>query len=176
MSRVWKISLAGLGSALLIILLAFYWLLHTASGAAWLWHQAEDLATGAVRSSQIEGDLYSGFIVREFKYFSDAVEVSVGRAEIQVGPGWWPVSVQIRVLTLQDVEIVTRSLEDQPDPDRQLGQYSELGKRRVETVGDNYIEKPDGDAARLGLGTTVNEAKHDDGSAPPVRVDEFRQP
>jgi len=72
----------------------------------------EDVAAGAMHTGQVEGDLASGFVLRNLEYRSDTVDLSVGRAEIQVGPGWWPVSVQVRTLTLQDIEIIKRAAEE----------------------------------------------------------------
>ena len=71
-----KILLAGLPATLILLLAAsFYWLLYTTSGAAWVWKQVEDTAAGALQSSQVDGDLASGFVIRDIEYQSDAVDV-----------------------------------------------------------------------------------------------------
>ena len=103
-----KILLTGLPATLILLLAAsFYWLLYTTSGGVWVWKQVEDTAAGALQYSQVDGDLASGFVIRDIEYQSDAVDVSIRRADIEVRPGWWPVSVQVNILTVQDVEIVT---------------------------------------------------------------------
>ncbi len=120
-----KILLPGLPVMLVLLITASaYWLLHTASGAAWLWNKLEDVAAGAVHSADVGGDLASGFVVRNLEYRSDTVDLSVGRAEIQVGPGWWPVSVQVRALALQDIEIFIRSAGE---PGRSVSGDTDIG-------------------------------------------------
>ncbi len=90
-----------------------YWLLRTSSGAAWLWEQLENTTAGAVHASGIEGDLASGFVVRDVIYQSDSVDLTVGNLVIHAGIGWWPVTVEIKTLTLDDVGITTRQAGDQ---------------------------------------------------------------
>jgi autotransporter translocation and assembly factor TamB len=112
-NRSWslkKFLLVGLPTAL-VLLLAFsvYWLLHTSSGAAWVWSQVEDLAAGTVRSSHVDGDLASGFVIKGLEYRSDEFDLSVAHAEIVAGPDWWPLSIQVQTLALRDVDIVIHS-------------------------------------------------------------------
>ena len=107
-----KIILLGLPLALILVLsCSIYWLLNTASGAAWLWSRVEGLATVDVRSSQVTGDLASGFQIQNLEYRSDTLDVLVGGAGIEAGMVWWPLSVRVDRLSLQDVEIITRSAE-----------------------------------------------------------------
>jgi len=109
-----KVILIGLPLALVLLLtLSAWWLLRTSSGAAWLWDQVEDAASGSVRSSHVDGDLASGFIVENLEYLSDTVILSVRRVEIEAKPGWWPLAVQVPSLVLRDVKIVTRSATGQ---------------------------------------------------------------
>jgi translocation and assembly module TamB len=112
-NRSWslkKFLLVGLPTALVLLLTFFvYWLLHTSSGAAWVWSKVEDLAAGTVRSSHVDGDLASGFIIKGLEYRSDEFDLSVAHAEIAAGPGWWPLSIQVQTLALRDVDIVIHS-------------------------------------------------------------------
>ena len=99
-----KIILLGLPLALILVLsCSIYWLLNTASGAAWLWSRVEGLATVDVRSSQVTGDLASGFEIQNLEYRSDTLDVLVGGAGIEAGMVWWPLSVRVDRLSLQDV-------------------------------------------------------------------------
>lgn len=113
--RSFKIlMLLGLPVALfLLVTVSIYWLLHTASGAAWLWSQVEDLAAGTVHSSHVDGDLASGFIIRDLEYRSNSVDLSVAHVEIAAAPGWWPVTIEVQTLGLRDVEIVVHSAAGQ---------------------------------------------------------------
>jgi len=100
---------------LLLVTVSIYWLLHTASGAAWLWGQVEDLAAGTVRSSHVDGDLASGFVIRDLEYRSNSVDLSVAHVKIAAGPGWWPVTIQVQTLGLRDVGIVIHSSAGQKE-------------------------------------------------------------
>ncbi len=111
-----KFLLMGLPAALVLMLtFSVYWLLHTASGAAWLWSQVEDLAAGTVRYSHVDGDLASGFVIKGLEYRSEEYDLFAAHAEIAAGPGWWPVSIQVQSLALRDVEIVTHSSAEQKE-------------------------------------------------------------
>lgn len=114
MSRLGKPMLKR---ALWVALLAFvmlvpataYWLLHTASGAAMLWSQAKSASAGAVDASSVDGDLASGFVIHDLAYRADDTDLLVRQLEVKAGIQWWPASVQVRDLVLQDVSIVTRT-------------------------------------------------------------------
>jgi len=109
-----KVFLIGLPLALVFLLtLSAWWLLKTSSGAAWLWGQVEDAASGSVHSSHVDGDLASGFIVQNLEYLSDTADLSIRRVEIEAEPGWWPLTLQVPSLVLSDVKIVTRSAQGQ---------------------------------------------------------------
>ncbi len=107
--------MVGLPVMLVVITLLFsvsaYWLLHTASGAAWLWGKLETLELADVRSSQVSGDLASGFMIEDLEYRSPGLDLKVEHTELEAGFGWWPLSVQVDRLRLQGVEVITRSSE-----------------------------------------------------------------
>ena len=111
-----KLLLLWLPIALLLLVSSSaYWLLYTTSGATWLWSQVEDLAAGSVHSAHVEGDLASGFVIRNLTYRSDSVDLTVSHVEIAARPGWWPVSIQVQSLGLRDVDIITRSSAGQAE-------------------------------------------------------------
>ena len=97
------LMLAGLISG------SVYWLLHAPGGASWLWNKVQGLEALDIRSSRVTGDLASGFVVQDMEYRSENLDLSVRRLEVEAGPGWWPVSIQLRRLSLQDVDILQRS-------------------------------------------------------------------
>jgi len=107
-----KVMLLGFPVALIALLTgAAYWMLHTSSGAGWLWNKVQSLETLDMRSSQATGDLSSGFVIQDMEYRSEYLDLVVHRVEIEAGVSGWPLSIQVRRLSLQDVEIVTRSTE-----------------------------------------------------------------
>ncbi len=113
--------MVGLPVMLVVITLLFsvsaYWLLHTASGAAWLWGKLETLELADVRSSQVSGDLASGFMIEDLEYRSPGLDLKVEHTELKAGLGWWPLSVQVDRLSLQEVEVISRSTEDSATSD-----------------------------------------------------------
>ena len=90
-----------------------YWLLRTSSGAAFLWGRLESATAGAVRAAGTQGDFASGFVVRGLVYQSENIDLSVASLTIQAGPGWWPLAVEVKNLTLEDVVISNSQAEDQ---------------------------------------------------------------
>ncbi|MFC1701631.1 translocation/assembly module TamB domain-containing protein [Pseudomonadota bacterium] len=107
-----KVVLLGLPVALIMLIAgSAYWMLYTSSGAGWLWNRVKSLEAADVRSAQVTGDLSSGFVIQDMEYRSENLDLMVRRADIEAGIGGWPLSIQVRRLSLQDVEIVTRSAE-----------------------------------------------------------------
>ena len=86
-----------------------YWVLHTASGAAMLWNQAKSASAEAVDAASVDGDLASGFVIHDLAYRADGTDLLVRQLDVRAGIQWWPVSVQVRSLILQDVSIATRT-------------------------------------------------------------------
>ena len=74
----------------LIVAAAWYWLLHTESGARWAWMQAESATGSALTAAEVSGDLTSGVSVRGIEFTNDAVELAVDTvslsARIQFSP------------------------------------------------------------------------------------------
>jgi len=101
---------------LLMVSVPVWWLLHTASGAAWVWNRVQGLDAVEVRAARVTGDLASGLVFEDLAYRSDAADVSVRRAELQAGPGWWPLSVEVRKLTLLDTDVLLHAAGNAAEP------------------------------------------------------------
>jgi translocation and assembly module TamB len=56
---------------------AWFWLLHSESGARWLWTQAESATGGALTAVSLNGDVTSGVELRGIRFANDAVELGV---------------------------------------------------------------------------------------------------
>jgi hypothetical protein len=56
---------------------AWFWLLHSESGARWLWSQAESATGGALTAVTVEGDVTSGVLLRGISFANDSVELAV---------------------------------------------------------------------------------------------------
>ncbi len=98
--------LVGFPVVLILLLTgSVYWLLHTSNGAAWVWNRVEGLAGFDISASQVKGDLAGGFLVQDLTYRADGFDLKVRKMEVQAGPGWWPPTIEVRKLFLQDVDI-----------------------------------------------------------------------
>jgi len=107
-----KWLLIGLPVALMLLATSTgYWLLRSHAGANWVWGQVENASGGALRAADIEGDFASGFVIHQLVFESETVDLSVGLLEIQAGPGWWPLALEVRNLLAADVLITNKAVE-----------------------------------------------------------------
>ncbi len=74
---------------------AWYWLLHTNSGAAWVWAQAESQTDGALTSLPPKGDLSSGLVVHDLTYAADNLEVTAAKVSLALDIDFLPFAVEI---------------------------------------------------------------------------------
>jgi translocation and assembly module TamB len=66
----------------LLAAIAWFWLLHTESGARWLWARAEAASGGALSAAAISGDLGSGITLQGLRFENDAVESDVSEISL----------------------------------------------------------------------------------------------
>lgn len=93
-------SIARLLGAILAILLllagsAWYGLLHTQTGARWLWSQAESITGGALTAGDVRGDLGSGVSVTQLSYVADGVAVTAATATVDATLGLLPLTIYV---------------------------------------------------------------------------------
>ena len=107
-----KWLLLGVPLALMLLLTGSgYWLLRTHSGAMVLWEYLEDTTADAMRVSNTQGDVASGFVIRNLTYHSADIDLTVGSLAIQARPGWLPFTVQVKSLAIEDVVITYKQPE-----------------------------------------------------------------
>lgn len=108
-----KMVLLGLPLVLILTLWgSVYWLLNSASGAVWLWGRLQGVASLDISASHVTGDLASGFVIQNLEYRSENLDLLVSGAEIEAGLVWWPLSVRVDRISLQDVEVITRVTDE----------------------------------------------------------------
>ena len=151
--------------AVLSLLLAggFYWLLHTTSGALWIWVKAQQSTAGALDSSLIDGDLSSGLVIEGLGYQAGGVGLQIGRVELMAGPGWWPLSIQLRSLRVQDM---TLDLPASTVPTSANQSPSDLGATLAAMIPPMLVELHDGQLDGLTL--------HRGGTKSSVQIDTLR--
>lgn len=168
MSRARNISIKKsllIGLPLLLLLLVsvpVIWLLSSSSGANWLWTQLEDAAAGSVRSTGVEGDMASGFVIHGLKYQTQGLEITIARAQIQARPGFWPLSLQVQELLLQDIAIVSKTSANTESEDGQTDFSSVIESMNVSfPVEVHHVELThvvfqENDAAPVVLADSLN--------------------
>jgi translocation and assembly module TamB len=61
----------------LLVAGTWYWLLHTESGAQWLWSQAESATGGALTAASVAGDIGSGVALQGLAFDNEAVDLDL---------------------------------------------------------------------------------------------------
>jgi translocation and assembly module TamB len=84
------------------------WLLHTQSGARWIWMQVESATDDALSAIEISGDLGSGLVASRITYDGDGVTVAIGEVSLSVDVDLLPVSVTILPAHVSDLRIDLR--------------------------------------------------------------------
>jgi autotransporter translocation and assembly factor TamB len=95
---------------LVLLLLAgtWYWLLHTQSGARWIWAQVESATSDALSAADISGDISSGLVGKEIAYESDGVKVSITEVSLSAEVDLLPLSATILPAHVSDLRIELR--------------------------------------------------------------------
>jgi len=93
--------------ALLLLagLICWSWLLHSESGARWLFSRLESSIPGSIGSSTIEGDLGSGLRLDGFHFDDGGTRVDVGRLTVAVEIDLLPPAIGLETLQADSVAI-----------------------------------------------------------------------
>lgn len=111
-----------------VVLSGWFWLLHTPSGARWIWSVAES-ATGDVLSAQsISGDLGSGIDLQKVSYDGEGVYIGVDDASLAVDIGLLPLSVTVLPAQVSGLRV---EIGGGNDADASTNVYDVLEKLRL---------------------------------------------
>jgi translocation and assembly module TamB len=111
---------------ILVLLLAFatsawYWLLHTESGARWIWARVQSATDGALQAQLVHGDLGSGLTIRGLSFSADATTIEIVEARLVVDVDVLPLSVQVSDVAVHDAVVdIRESGEDSQSKDLRL--------------------------------------------------------
>lgn len=114
-----------LGLAVLLACL-WFWLLHTQSGARWIWSQVESTTDHSLSASDISGDLGSGLIGKGIAFEGDGVHVSVGEVSLAVDVDLLPFGVTILPTQVSDLLIELNGDEESDDNSDLQDTFSKL--------------------------------------------------
>ncbi len=74
---------------------SWFWLLHTESGARWLWARAQAATDGALSAASVRGDVTSGVELQGIAFVSDSVELAVADVSLTASLEVLPLRVVI---------------------------------------------------------------------------------
>ncbi|MEX0707004.1 MAG: translocation/assembly module TamB domain-containing protein [Woeseia sp.] len=119
---------------MLVLLIAvggtYYWLLHTAPGASWLWSRAEQALPGRLAATAVSGTLAGGFELRGFSYTDAAQAVQISRVRLAVNPDFFPLRLTVDSLVVDDVLVIVREA-DTVDDDEPISVRALLASLRL---------------------------------------------
>ncbi len=99
---------------------AWFWALHTTSGARWILGQVESV-TG-LHAASIEGDIAGGLDLRELRFATDSVQVEVAQLALAVDIDVLPLSVEVVAARAATVAVVVHESAGPEKPARDLAQ------------------------------------------------------
>ena len=103
-----------------LVACAWFWLLHTQSGARWAWTQAVSATDHALSAGEISGSLGSGLVGTRIAYDSDSVHVSIGEATLAIDVNVMPFGITVLPARVSDLLInVTGGGDSNEDSDLQ---------------------------------------------------------
>ena len=93
--------------ASLIVLAAcsWYWLLHTTSGAHWIWARAASATGGALQAQQLQGDLGSGLTIRRLTFSTDSMTLEIREIRLVADLDLVPLQLQISEVVIDDTAV-----------------------------------------------------------------------
>lgn len=96
---------------------AWFWLLHTESGARFAWQRVVNAADGKLTAQSIEGDFSSGVRLSSTNLIAGNSKVSVGAVLLAVDVDLLPLVVKVETLHVDSVAIRRQEAQDAPDDD-----------------------------------------------------------
>jgi translocation and assembly module TamB len=102
-----------------LVACAWFWLLHTQSGARWAWSQVESATDHALSAGEISGNLGSGLVGRKIAYEGDGARISIAEVSLAVDVDLLPPGVTVLPAQVSDLLIDLNGGGD-PDEDSDL--------------------------------------------------------
>lgn len=118
MTRTLRISLIFLVSLILSAAVAWHWLLHTSSGASYLWSVAQGKIDGELGAVRVDGDLSSGLTITGLQFSGDGVHASADRVAVAVDLDLIPLSLTFKRFELRhaDLQLAPNEKETNKQP------------------------------------------------------------
>ena len=84
---------------------AWYWLLHTESGARWIFARAQTASNGALQAERLNGDLKSGLTIRRLTFSTDSMTLETVETRLVADLDLLPLQVQISDASIENTTI-----------------------------------------------------------------------
>jgi len=111
---IWmKYLLRGTLVALVVTVAAWFWLLHTQSGASWVWYQLESAMDGELTGELTGGDFGNGIEIENLRLSTSAVDLSLDSNRASIDVDLFPLRIRVTDVHLQGVTIRTRRSESE---------------------------------------------------------------
>lgn len=104
---------------LMIIASAWFCLLHTESGARWIWLRVESATDGSLSAASISGNLSSGLVASDVTFIGDSVNVAVDQASLSVDIDLLPLKVNVLSAAVSNLRI-DLAADDRAEDDTNL--------------------------------------------------------
>ena len=95
-----------------LLMAAAYSVLHTETGARWLFTQAAEAVPGTLLFGELEGNLGDGLVLKSADFQDDALKVTVQKVELSAAIKWFPATIQVHRLVLDDTSVQQVGEED----------------------------------------------------------------
>lgn len=95
-------------------LLSWWWLLHTNSGARFVWGKTEALLGGAISASDVRGNFGAGVEIERLTFSSDGVDISADSVKLAADLDVLPLSLRLHGAVI-DALALTIDKSDTPD-------------------------------------------------------------
>ncbi len=101
---------------------AWFWLLHTESGARWLWALAESATGGVLTAASVQGDIGSGVELQGIAFVNDSVELGVDNVSLGARLEVLPLRVVVEQAESSGFSLRIRERDGDADGETDLGE------------------------------------------------------
>jgi translocation and assembly module TamB len=129
----------GILTLLLVLIVAgaWRWLLHTESGAHWVWAQAQSASSDALRMSSLSGNFGSGVAINNVVFESESATAEVGQFRFAANLDIFPLQLHIDDLAAEEVTVRLSDSGDDPRADESAFALERLALPLSVSIGDS---------------------------------------
>jgi translocation and assembly module TamB len=110
-----KSVIAASAAIICLVALSWFWLLHSESGARFVWNRVTAATAGALDAGSMRGDFTSGLEIGALTFRNDSVNVEVKSATASVDLNLFPLSVEFVELHVDDILLEFTKVDDEGD-------------------------------------------------------------